>query len=620
MRRRRFEVLCDGVFRFPGGVQVYAIPTRGGGCALIDLGDGEALDHLGEIGCKRVTDVLVTHGHRTQIEGVGRLVGTDTRLHVNPAAAVFQPDSMEGCLSQLVPMRSKADGRVELPMPLPGGVETVRDLVPGSTLSVGGIELETLDAAGHDIEQVAFVGQIGGRRVCFAGDAIYSPGKIYELFATDWDHYTSTGARAAADALATIRAAAPDVVLTSHGPGVLEDVADSLLITEGLLRAYAGYKEHFFLGQSRGVDLKQGRPRPFGEDGPCRISEHVWALSGNTYVITSDEAPGACLMLDACAGAAERAVEEMAQIGACLNAGRPLKPEIILGTHFHSDHIPLAADMGTHYAGAELWAEEHVAYVAENCERVRRPWLAPTGVGCARHLKHGETFQWRGHAFAAHWMPGQTDAHAGYSACIDGHRILFTGDNFYFPQKWGGYGGICGLNGAWDPLTGYKNSAQQVLDLDPEWLLMEHGMASVLVRDWFEYALEWSDEVALLQQALSPGGDRARHCNPHLIAFEPFVMPIRSGQAQPVRVQLDNRGASRQRHVLLEACPPPGVQVRPARLELVAAPDGVSSGDGELTCADDAHTGDPLTLVPVRVTIDGESLGHRNAVFLDRRL
>jgi glyoxylase-like metal-dependent hydrolase (beta-lactamase superfamily II) len=647
MPRPRFETPCEGVFLYRGAVQVYALPARDRRCVLVDLGGGGVLDHLDEIGCTAVSDVLITHGHRTQLEGVARLAGTGARLHVNPNAPVFRPDAMASCLAGLIPMRDKAVGRYELPMPLPAGVEAAADLTPGARVRAGDVEFQVLDARGHDLEQVALLAEVGGRRVCFGGDAVHSPGKVYELFSTDWDHYTGAGARAAAQALATIRAAGPHAVLASHGPGVREDVADSLLITESLLRAYAALKDHFFLGCERVADLKEGRPRPLGPDGPCRISRHIWALPGNTYVVTGSPAgdhaeasrvsngdlafavrrmpsrpfgrPPGCLLVDACAGDADRTLAQLDRIGRFTRARVPLRPEVILSTQFHLDHLPLASEMAAQYAGAELWAEQHVAHVAERCEQVRRPWLAPCGVRCRRRLAHGETFRWREHSFTAHWMPGQTDGHAGYSARIDGRSVLFTGDNFFLPQCCGGYGGLCGFNGAWDPLSGYGASARQVLDLAPDWLLMEHDMASPFRREWFECGLRWCDQVALLQRALSPGEDRARHCNPYLVAFEPFVMPLRAG-VRRVTVHLDNRGADRPRAVVLRARPPAGVRVRPARLELHAPPDALRTAVCELAVGSKAGPGDPLAIVPFDVTIDGERLGLRNAVFLDARL
>ena len=56
------------------------IVRDGDAALLIDLGDGSVLDHLGEIGVKRVEWVLFTHHHREQCQGAPKLNGSATKL------------------------------------------------------------------------------------------------------------------------------------------------------------------------------------------------------------------------------------------------------------------------------------------------------------------------------------------------------------------------------------------------------------------------------------------------------------------------------------------------------------------------------------------------------------
>lgn len=611
MPQKHFTLLAPDLFLYEDGIRVYVLRRESRGI-LIDFASGGVLDHLSEIGVGCVTHVLVTHGHRTQVEGIGRLVGSATAVHVNPEATVFKADAMESCLAELVPMRTKAVGRFELPPPLPEGLNLRADLKPGASITLDEADFQVLPAPGHDPEQVALVTTIDGTRVCFAGDAIHSPGKIYEVFSTDTDHYTATGARAAAAALAGIRATDPDLVLPSHGPGLHADVAAGLSLTEHLMRGLSEYKEHFFFGQPRARELKDECERPFGEDGPCHMSEHIWHLFGNTYAITTDEDPEAALLVDVSVGAIAPVKEALA----CLGLTRP---EAILATHYHLDHLPSASDR-KELPDTELWAQEAVARIAEGCEAFRRPWLHDGPVPVDRHFADGETFRWHEHTFTAHFMPGQTDGHAGYSARIDGRLVLFSGDNFSHPQVWGGCGGLCGFNGAWDPLTGYAYSVQRVLDLAPDWLLCEHRMAMAYDRGAFEYALQWCRDVATLQTLLSPDGDRARHWNPYLISFEPFVQAPPTARKSVVRCVLDNRGSDRARQARLTCERCDGIEVSPRELSLAAAAGEVEAATFELVVTKSQALGNPLTVVPFQVEIDGERCGAPNAIFLDRRL
>ena len=52
----------------------------GDAALLIDLGDGSVLEHLADIGVKRVEWVLLTHHHREQCQGIERIDRTVTRV------------------------------------------------------------------------------------------------------------------------------------------------------------------------------------------------------------------------------------------------------------------------------------------------------------------------------------------------------------------------------------------------------------------------------------------------------------------------------------------------------------------------------------------------------------
>ncbi|PAW86885.1 MAG: hypothetical protein B9S33_07275, partial [Pedosphaera sp. Tous-C6FEB] len=56
------------------------IVRDGDAALLIDLGDGSVLDHLAEIGVKRVEWVLFTHHHREQCQGAPKLQGRGVKL------------------------------------------------------------------------------------------------------------------------------------------------------------------------------------------------------------------------------------------------------------------------------------------------------------------------------------------------------------------------------------------------------------------------------------------------------------------------------------------------------------------------------------------------------------
>jgi glyoxylase-like metal-dependent hydrolase (beta-lactamase superfamily II) len=71
--------LSPDLFVWTDTCNVYVL-RDGDAALLIDLGDGSVLDHLEDIGVKRVEWVLFTHHHREQCQGAPRLTGTGAKI------------------------------------------------------------------------------------------------------------------------------------------------------------------------------------------------------------------------------------------------------------------------------------------------------------------------------------------------------------------------------------------------------------------------------------------------------------------------------------------------------------------------------------------------------------
>ena len=65
--------MSASVLRVQDTCNVYVL-RRGGDAVVIDFGSGRVLDHLDELGVERITDVLVTHHHRDQVQVLARAV------------------------------------------------------------------------------------------------------------------------------------------------------------------------------------------------------------------------------------------------------------------------------------------------------------------------------------------------------------------------------------------------------------------------------------------------------------------------------------------------------------------------------------------------------------------
>ena len=70
---------------------VYVL-RAGNEAVLIDFGSGAVLDRLGELGVDRVTDVLLTHHHRDQVQGLGRAAANGVNVWAPPFDAPLVAD------------------------------------------------------------------------------------------------------------------------------------------------------------------------------------------------------------------------------------------------------------------------------------------------------------------------------------------------------------------------------------------------------------------------------------------------------------------------------------------------------------------------------------------------
>ena len=76
------------VYLWKDTCNVYAL-RDGDAAVLVNLGDGDALEHLQEIGVKRVEWVLFTDHHRELCQGIGRLDRKQTQVAASKEEAAL---------------------------------------------------------------------------------------------------------------------------------------------------------------------------------------------------------------------------------------------------------------------------------------------------------------------------------------------------------------------------------------------------------------------------------------------------------------------------------------------------------------------------------------------------
>lgn len=479
---------------------------------LIDLGNGAALDHLQDVEVRHLDGIYFTHAHRDQCQGAEKALAAGIPLHFPAAARRFVIPAERPDLTDVAQLQRGYPYPFDPPRPFHGGLF---DIQLDVRLTWRRFDIETQAIPGHIGHQVAYLVDVGEKRLCFCGDAIHSAGKVWEAYNLETDHYTGRGAREAMESLRVLKQSRPTTVCPSHGDVIDGDCWDVFEQTGAALSRLAELKDTICPRRPHIERLVRVH-----ENKLMSVSPHVWVWN-NSYFLASET--GGVLIVDAQGALPDDFwTQWREQVG-------DRRVETVLVTHVHCDHVegvsPLQAWQRTHgQPVCEVWAQEQVADCIEAPHRYRRPYmpLEPTPVD--RRLAHRERFMWHEYEFVAYHMPGQTDLHAGYETTVDGRHVIFSGDNFFPAQQWGGTGGLCGYNGGHP--DGWRISITLMMEIAPDWVLASHIQPHRYHREDYEAMLKWTDLVNEAMRAVSPDGQIERHHHPHFIALQPYTQDV----------------------------------------------------------------------------------------------
>lgn len=415
------SALGDGVYRYPDTCNVYVL-VRDREATLIDFGSGAVLDHLDEFGADRVTDVLITHHHRDQVQGLARAVAHGARIWVPPTERdLFDRVDEHWQQRELLNYYDLRQDRFSLleSVPVTGTVPEYR------TRRFGGIDVTTLPTPGHTLGSVSYLFDVGGRRFACTGDLIYGPGKVWSLAATQWSYSAVEGVKATVLSLYELSSRRPDLVLPAHGDPIAEP-QPAFDLLERRLRAFADSR------QDTPWDARDQHERPFEVLSPHLLrNKHSFATS---YVLLSDSG-GALLIdfgLDMIVGL---------PTGSDRSSRRPWLPslsalrrdfgvdrvEVAIPTHYHDDHVA-GFNLLREVAGTQVWSERAVADVLATPTRYDLPCLWYDPIPVDRVLPTGTPTRWREYELTVHPLPGHTLYAVAIEFEVDGLRVLATGD------------------------------------------------------------------------------------------------------------------------------------------------------------------------------------------------
>lgn len=583
----------DCVWRYEDCCQVYVL-RKDDRALLIDLGSGQVLDHLDEIGVREVAGVYFTHAHRDQCQGAERAAARGIPLHFPAGAASFLDPAQRPDFTQPTPFLCSYLGKFDYPRPFTGWTA---DVQPGTTISWEGFLLEVVPTPGHLDHQVAYLVEVGPHRLAFCGDAFHSAGKVHEAYHWETDHYTGAGARQGAESLRVLQQLRPSVLCPAHGPVTDRNVWEALAATRANLTALAELKDTLCPGRPHVPRLVEPIPNRL-----MRITEHLF-IWNNSYFLTSRDGP--VLMVDNAGPLPDDFWQQFRQqIGE-----RPI--EVVLISHIHCDHVEGVEALRAQMPSLQCWVQEALVEAIEHPHRFRRPWLPAAGTRVDRALHHGETATWHEYTFRAYHTPGQTDLHATYETHVDGHHVLFSGDSFYPPQQWGGTGGLCGFNGG-HPLRGWRPTIELIMQLEPEWLLASHLQPFPYRQADWEAMLRWTEEVAAAMRAVAPDGSLERHHDPHLITLWPYVQAASAGEPLTLTARVQNP-YPHPIPVELRLVLPKGLAADGKTVQLTVPPGETGQAAWELALPAGVQG---VQMVTLDVTYDEQYLGEKAEAYL----
>lgn len=540
--------VVPGVLRSSGTPHAYAI-VDGSRALVIDLPQAELLDALEE---QRITaeTVLLTHHHRHTADGAvaARRRGISVRA---PKAEIdlLTPEGVTKFWQDSVPLRNSRTAYFVLAEGIPGIDATLED---GQSIDWRGWKIAVLATPGHSVGHVSFSARRGkdGPRVVFCGDAMARPGTIWSPFTLEWDHWTDSGLKPAAESLRRLAALEPTILCPAHADPITKDVVAAIRQTTsaveevGYLKSFERYSDNRLGDAPSYRFLAPDQVASSGDKPWSQVSEHLF-ITGNTYVLASQT--GKTMAIDLWG---KRSIDQIQK----LIADRGLAmPEVVWVSHAHYDHFDGIYEMPER-SQFEVWTLDRTAGVLEEPGRFRAPFLDPRPMKVDRKLAPGDETTWQEYRFRIHHLPGQTVFTMGIETTIDGRRSLFTADNFFHMKQFSGSGGWTGLNRALP--GGYAASARKILEIAPEWVLAEHGGPFEFNAEDFRRRAAWAESAAAAADRLSPSGDHRRDWDPHRVAIEPchivavvgeiarvrFVVQQLVPPERELRIELDGRG------------------------------------------------------------------------------
>jgi glyoxylase-like metal-dependent hydrolase (beta-lactamase superfamily II) len=601
----------SSLFVWTDTCNVYVL-RDGDAALLIDLGDGSVLDHLGEIGVRRVEWVLFTHHHREQCQGIAKLAAWKAQVAAPEIErALFEePTKFRKAKSTLGDAYTVHGASYVRPPMEPVRLDrTFKDL---DVFTWHGREFRCLDTKGNSPGAMSYLLKLNGRWVVFSGDVMLDGARMHTWFDTEWDYGFAKGLYELISSVSLLQSYEPACLLPSHGPmvdravGQLQEYQDKL---RRLARLYVrGYEINTFGAADQDIVSK-----PTAIPDIWQVTKHLYKLKRKDFwpnfgILIADD--GHALVFDC--GLIGR--DLLARSLAALQEQLGLKKiDAVLITHMHGDHfldVPYLRDKW----GTQVWTLKEVAEKCEHPERYDYAAMIPAyqagfdSLHVDRAFERGERFEWEGYTFTVDWMPGQTQFGCCIHGQIDGRHVAFTGDNLFGDSSdphQTGHEAVVARNSAIFE-EGYLYGVEYLQRLQPDLIVAGHSWVIDRPQQMIERFASWARETRDVYTSLSAEEDYRYMFDPYWVRAEPYRVPVKTGRTAEVTLHIRNFLSRPQKHHI-EVQAPRGVTVEPALLEGSVGPQ--SNGEFLLKVSTTSEAKPGVHIVAFDVTLDGKRYG-----------
>ena len=607
----KFTQVTKDIYLFPDICNVY-VNKSGELGLLIDLGTGEVLDHLKEIGINKIEWVLFTHHHREQTQGYPRLKSTGAKVAVPEVEkALFETPlnfrKMAPALSDAFTVHGASYVR-------PGitPIKVDKTFAKMDDFTWQGIELWCVETAGNSPGSLSYITKKEGEWIAFTGDLMLQGSKLHTWFDTEWDYGFSKGIYALYNSLGQLEGYPLKKMLPSHGP-IIENPLPQLQALRNTLREFNKlYLRGWEVSTFAGADQDRVS-QPTTVPHVWQVTKHLFKFRGpefwpNFHMILADN--GHALVVDC--GLFKK--EFLDKSIALMKERLGLKQiDVVLVTHMHGDHC-LEAPHLRDIHGAKIWTMTRVVAPVSRplhfdyCAQVNTYGKGIDSIAFDKVFQEGDTFTWEGFKLTVDWMPGQTEFALCLHGIIDGKKVAFTGDNIFGSSSdpsQNGHEAVVARNSCILE-EGYIYAAKYLKKLQPDLLLGGHSWAIAEPAKLIDRYLADALKLKEYFEKLSFEKDYRWMYDPYWVHMEPYRVVLGKNNAAEARLVMRNF-ESAPISMKVEIILPEGFKAEPAIISTMVAGESTTSIPIQISCTKETVKG--LHLAALDITSKGKRAG-----------